>query len=133
MPSRDCCRCVGGDGRASAHAGSRTRARQRRRGHAGFLTYEHAGPPVDFVCTRNALHQIPDFWKAIALDRIHGLLKPGGILLVRDLVYDFEPSEADARMAAWFAGAADDPARGWTAAELAEHVRTEHSTFTTSR
>ena len=98
--------------------------------HAGFLTYEHAGPPVDFVCTRNALHQIPDFWKAIALDRIHGLLKPGGILLVRDLVYDFEPSEADARMAAWFAGAADDPARGWTAAELAEHVRTEHSTFT---
>lgn len=31
---------------------------------AGFLTYDHAGPPVDFVYTRNALHQIPDFWKA---------------------------------------------------------------------
>lgn len=57
----------------------------------------------------------------------------GGILRVRDLVYDFEASEADARMAAWFAVAVDDPARGWTAAELAEHVRTEHSTFTTSR
>lgn len=52
---------------------------------------------------------------------------------MRDLVDDFEASEADARMAAWFAVAVDDPARGWTAAELAEHVRTEHSTFTTSR
>jgi hypothetical protein len=32
-------------------------------------------------------------------------------------------------MAAWLAGAVDDPAVGWTAAELAEHVRIEHSTF----
>jgi hypothetical protein len=32
-------------------------------------------------------------------------------------------------MTAWFAGAFDDPARGWTAAELAEHVRIEHSTY----
>jgi DNA-binding CsgD family transcriptional regulator len=37
---------------------------------AGFISYEHAGPPADFVYTRNALHQLPDFWKAIALDRI---------------------------------------------------------------
>ncbi len=97
---------------------------------AGFLTYDHAGPPVDFVYTRNALHQIPDFWKAIALDRIRNVLKPGGILRVRDLVYNFEAAEAPERMNAWFAGAIDDSARGWTADELAEHVRMEHSTFT---
>ena len=36
----------------------------------GFLSYEHAGPPADAVFTRNALHQLPDFWKALALDRI---------------------------------------------------------------
>ncbi len=76
------------------------------------------------------LHQIPDFWKAIALDRIHTMLAPGGVLRLLDLVYDFEPATADAAIAAWFAGAVDDPARGWTAGELAEHVRTEHSTFT---
>jgi hypothetical protein len=36
---------------------------------AGFLSYQHAGPPADAVSTRNALHQLPDFWKAVALDR----------------------------------------------------------------
>ena len=34
-----------------------------------------------------------------------------------------------ARVAGWFAGAAADPATGYTAADYAEHIRTEHSTF----
>jgi hypothetical protein len=33
------------------------------------------------------------------------------------------------RIPAWIAGAVDDPTRGWTADELAEHVRIEHSTY----
>ncbi len=33
-------------------------------------------------------------------------------------------------IAPWLAAAPDDPALGWTAAQLAEHVRDEHSTFT---
>jgi hypothetical protein len=45
-------------------------------------------------------------------------------------VYSFAPAEADAAIASWLAGASEDPAAGWTAAELAEHVREEHSTFT---
>jgi ubiquinone/menaquinone biosynthesis C-methylase UbiE len=96
---------------------------------AGYLSYVHAGEPVDFVFCRNALHQVPDFWKGIALRRIHDLLRPGGILRVVDLVYDFEPAEANERIAAWLDGATTDPARGYTAAELASHVRTEHSTY----
>jgi hypothetical protein len=32
-------------------------------------------------------------------------------------------------LASWFAAAPEDPAAGWTAAQLAEHVREEHSTF----
>ena len=43
----------------------------------GFLSYSPAAP-VDGVFTRHALHQIPDFWKAIALARIAAMLKPGG-------------------------------------------------------
>jgi hypothetical protein len=31
--------------------------------------------------------------------------------------------------ARWLEGAADDPAQGYTAADYAEHIRTEHSTF----
>ncbi len=96
---------------------------------AGFLSYEHAGPPVDAVYTRNALHQVPDFWKAIALDRIAGMLRPGGVLRIRDLIFDFDPAEAEARIDEWMSGAVDDPAKGWTAAELAEHVRIEFSTY----
>jgi len=96
---------------------------------AGFLSYEHTGDPVDHVFTRNALHQLPDFWKGVALERIASMLAPGGILRLRDLVFDFEPAQADACITAWLAGAVDDPTRGWTADELAEHVRAEHSTY----
>jgi SAM-dependent methyltransferase len=31
---------------------------------AGFLTYRHMGAPAHFVYTRNALHHLPDAWKA---------------------------------------------------------------------
>jgi hypothetical protein len=47
---------------------------------AGFLTYEHTGPLADAVFTRNALHQLPDFWKVLALDRIARVLRPGAVL-----------------------------------------------------
>lgn len=94
---------------------------------AGFLTYE--GPQVDAVYTRHALHQLPDFFKVIALDRIARLLKPGGVLLLRDLIYDFAPSEADAVFQSWFDNAHDDPATGYTAEDYRTHIRTEFSTF----
>jgi SAM-dependent methyltransferase len=43
---------------------------------AGFLSYQHTGSPADAVFTRNALHQVPDFWKALALDRMAGEWRP---------------------------------------------------------
>jgi ubiquinone/menaquinone biosynthesis C-methylase UbiE len=97
---------------------------------AGFLTYEHGGAPADVVYTRHALHQLPDFWKAVALQRIAGMLRPGGVLRVRDLVYDFPPDAVGERVERWLRGATTDPAAGWTAQELATHVRDEYSTFT---
>ncbi|WP_243745157.1 methyltransferase domain-containing protein [Streptomyces hainanensis] len=98
--------------------------------HAGFLSYHHEGPPADAVHTRHALHQLPDFWKALALDRLAALLRPGGVLRLRDLIYDFEPHEAESVFTAWLAGAANrDPAAGYTADDYAEHIRTEHSTY----
>ena len=95
----------------------------------GFLSYDHAGEPADFVYTRNALHHIPDFWKGVALDRVAAWLRPGGILRLRDLVFDFAPAEAGERIEAWTSGAVHDAAVGWTAPELAEHVRGEFSTY----
>jgi ubiquinone/menaquinone biosynthesis C-methylase UbiE len=96
---------------------------------AGFLSYEHTGPPADAVFTRNALHQLPDFWKALALDRMARLLRPGGVLRLRDLIFDFQPAEAEAVLDDWLDGAVDDPSRGYTREDFAEHLRTEFSTF----
>ncbi|MEV0399793.1 class I SAM-dependent methyltransferase [Actinoallomurus sp. NPDC050550] len=96
---------------------------------AGFLSYEHRGPLLDGAYTRHALHQLPDFWKAVALDRLARMLRPGGVLLLRDLIYDFAPAEAEEIFARWLDGAADDPTRGYTREDYAEHIRTEHSTF----
>ncbi len=97
---------------------------------AGFLSYRHEGSPADFVYTRHALHHLPDLWKAVALRRMADILRPGGVLMVRDLTFSFEPAEADARIAAWLDGAPDDPADGWTRSELETHLRDEFSTFT---
>jgi len=97
---------------------------------AGFLTYEHRGDPADVVTSRHALHHLPDFWKTLALQRIATMLRPGGIFRLRDLLYSFEPPATSEYLADWFELAVDDPTAGWTRAELEEHVREEHSTFT---
>lgn len=114
------------------------RAKVRERGlenvecvRGGFLTYEHEDGPADLVYTRLALHHLPDFWKARALVRIAEMLKPGGMLRLSDVVYGFEPDEAEDRLEEWMSAlASEDVEGGWTRAELEEHVRDEHSTFT---
>lgn len=95
----------------------------------GFLTYEHQGDPADFVYSRHALHHLPDFWKALALERIAAILKPGGILYLRDLVFSFEPGEAQRVIGTWLANAPERAEQGWTRAELETHLREEYSTF----
>ncbi len=96
---------------------------------AGFLSYEHTGPRADFIYTRNALHHLPDFWKAIALYRMAELLRPGGILRLRDLVFAFDPRDAEVFIRRWLDTAAERPEDGWTRDELEVHLRDEHSTF----
>jgi ubiquinone/menaquinone biosynthesis C-methylase UbiE len=96
---------------------------------AGFLSYEHEGETAGGVYSRNALHHLPDFWKAVALTRIAGFLVRGGVLRLRDLVYSFQPHETDVVLERWYAGASPTSELGWTRAELVEHVRTEFSPF----
>jgi ubiquinone/menaquinone biosynthesis C-methylase UbiE len=97
---------------------------------AGFLTYEHVGEPADFAYSRYALHHLPDFWKTLALNRIRRMLRPGGVFRLWDVVYDFAPAEAEDRIEEWCASGGDSVESDWTRAELEEHVRDEHSTFT---
>jgi SAM-dependent methyltransferase len=102
---------------------------------AGFVSYDHIGPPVDVVYSRFAMHHLPDFWKGVALARIHKILRPGGLFRLWDVVYNFDPFEAEERIEAWCATGRDSAPfeaieDGWGRWELEEHVRDEHSTYT---
>jgi SAM-dependent methyltransferase len=95
---------------------------------AGFLSYEHLGDGVDFVYTRNALHHLPDFWKASALVRIASMLQPRGVLRLRDLIFSCAPNEIDGVLDRWL-DSVDEGRSGWTRAELEQHLTEEHSTY----
>ncbi len=94
--------------------------------HAGFLTYEHHGSPVDAVVTTFAFHHLPDFWKGVALQRLSGMLKPGGRLYLRDVI--LEETDALANIAAFIDKLA---AAGGTRLQedSQRHFRDEYSTY----
>lgn len=57
------------------------------------------------------------------------MLRPGGVLRLHDLIYDFQPAQADTILDRWLDSAAADPACGYTREDFAEHIRAEFSTF----
>lgn len=56
--------------------------------HAGFLTYEPPPEAAEILTSTFAFHHLPDFWKGIALKRMHRMLKPGGQLYLHDVVLE---------------------------------------------
>ncbi len=96
-----------------------------RRG--GFLTYEHEGPRFDALHSSLALHHLPDFWKQAALDRLAGMLKPGGKFHLMDVV--FAPENREANIEAWI-GKIGAQAGPEGAESIRSHVRKEFSTYT---
>lgn len=93
----------------------------------GFLTYEHRGEPVDPVFTQRALHHLPDFWKVQALQRVADVLKPGGVLFVRDILFSFRLSEAGPAIEAWIGSR---PADSFPCAFFEHDIHEEHITYT---
>ena len=97
--------------------------------HAGFLTYEHQGNLADFIVTKFALHHLPDFWKMVALLRCAAMLKVGGILCLRDVVFSFEAAHYHESINAWIERVAKPAGEGFTTSDFETHIREEHSTF----
>lgn len=94
---------------------------------AGFLSFEVEDGSLDLITTKNALHHLPDFWKALALHRMFLALKPGGTLYIRDVMFNEPPGRLAAAAEAWVSWL---PANsGYSREEVAAHVREEHSTF----
>ena len=57
--------------------------------NAGFLTFSGPSAAYDAVVSVAVLHHLPDVWKAVALHNIHRWLKPGGMLLLGDVVFSW--------------------------------------------
>lgn len=93
----------------------------------GLLTYLHRGEPVDVAVSQLALHHLPDFWKFVALQRIYRLLKPGGRLYLRDVVFpvreDYRPYFEE--IIAETGRQAGEKAAG----DMKIHIKEEYSTF----
>jgi putative AdoMet-dependent methyltransferase len=95
---------------------------------AGFLTYQHQGPPLDAVVSQLALHHLPDFWKQVALMRVAGMLKEGGRLYLQDVVYSFQASDYQTFFDHYLSRMAK--LRGQESAEdITAHIRDEYSTL----
>jgi putative AdoMet-dependent methyltransferase len=94
----------------------------------GFLTYDHQGEPLDAVVSQFVLHHLPDFWKQVALIRIAGMLKDGGRLYIRDVVYSFDAADYENFFDGYLSRMAEIGGEG-TPQDILVHVRDEHSTM----
>jgi putative AdoMet-dependent methyltransferase len=94
---------------------------------AGFLSYEIVDGSLDLITTKFALHHLPDLWKGVALSRLHRSLKPGGRLFIRDVVFSCDPAEVPDVAESWINWMGSNT--GYSRAEVAQHIREEHSTY----
>src|SRR5450432_1472457 len=94
---------------------------------AGLLSFAYRHDTYDLIVSEFTLHHLPDFWKAVALSRIHGALKPGASFYLRDIVYVSMPDGSDRDVGAWadFNIKNHDFARD----SVMTHMRDEYSTF----
>ena len=51
-------------------------------------------------------------------------------LRIWDVVYNFDPADAETRLEAWCSTGGPPDAEGWSRDDYEEHVRDEHSTYT---
>lgn len=94
----------------------------------GFLTYEHQGEPLDAVVSQFVLHHLPDFWKQVALFRIAEMLKDGGKLYIRDVVYSFSAADYEKFFDGYLSRMEEIGGEG-TPEDIVIHIRDEHSTI----
>lgn len=92
----------------------------------GFLTFPASGD-LDLIVTKNALHHLPDMWKAVALTRMRDALKPGGRLYIRDVVFNCAPDAIPRTVESWIGWMTRET--GYSREDVACHVREEHTTF----
>ena len=96
---------------------------------AGFLTFTPPSEPVDAVLASIALHHLPDFWKAVALQRIADVLKPGGVLYLYDVVFTFPIADWRAGTNRVLSDMGASTSDDHTDTEAKKHISSEFSAF----
>lgn len=96
--------------------------------HSGLLSYEHGGELADAAVCVAVLHHLPDYWKQVALMRCCGMLKPGGKLLLFDIVFPSDTINLQCEIDEWIK-AAEAMADARLAEEAVIHVKNEFSTY----
>jgi putative AdoMet-dependent methyltransferase len=92
--------------------------------HAGFLTMSFPAGHFDAAVSGAALHHLPDAWKLVALRNIARVLKTGGQLLLRDVVFSLSQNESPEDCFERFSGAFPNMRE-----EAARHAAQEFSTY----
>lgn len=96
--------------------------------HAGFLTFDDSQGPFHIIFSQLALHHLPDFWKSIALKKIHNALKPGGKFFLKDVVFPSSIENYDSFFDSIIEGVKNTTAAEFTK-EYIVHIREEFSTL----
>lgn len=94
---------------------------------AGLLSFALAPGSFDLVVSEFTLHHLPDFWKAVALSRMYRVIKPGGRLFLRDIVFAGAPDSTDRTVEQWAEFNVKN--HDFPCDDVVAHMRDEHSTF----
>jgi len=96
--------------------------------NAGFLTFDNNGKQFDRIISSAVLHHLPDFWKVIALRRVHSMLKDDGLFLLSDVVFSFAIDNYKQEMSAFLSDLEDKTDKEF-AQDGVLHFKEEFSTF----
>ena len=96
--------------------------------HSGLLSYEHSGELADAVVCVAVLHHLPDLWKQVALTRCYDMLKPGGKLLLFDIVFPSDKDRLQQDIDKWI-NSIETIAGARMGQEAIIHVKNEFSTY----
>jgi len=112
---------------ALAEVYARDRKAPIRTQSAGLLSFAYQPNSYDLIVSEFTLHHLPDFWKAVALSRIHGALKPGANFYLRDIVFVSMPDGSERDVEQW----ADFNIKNYDFERdsVVTHMRDEYSTF----
>lgn len=91
------------------------------------MSYDHRGDPASYAFSKDALHHLPDFWKAEALETVGETLEPGGIFRLRDFAFSFDPRDSRDEIQSWIDE--KQTSTPFTAEEIHRHFREEYSTY----